>query len=137
MDYVNKAIERLGLPKFLDHWRYTALATFLVSSLAGCAFIQPKAPSLVDPKLQVTRPQLDAEVESFLARAKASYAELEREELLVQELLSQGSALIKTIPGPWGGILGAALATFSLALTADNRRKDSVISDLKGTKRGN
>lgn len=111
---------------------WTFAAAIVSVGLVGCVpFLQPKAPSLTDPKRWVTRAEIDAEVIAFEAKAKASYATLDAEDRALAKGIEFLSGLVQAVPGPWAGVGTAALSILTAGLFVDNRRKDGVVNGLK------
>ncbi|MBA7607827.1 hypothetical protein ES703_14996 [subsurface metagenome] len=105
-----------------------SLSILLMIWLYGC---HSQVKSIVNPRLSVTRPELDAEVANFLNVAELRYADLDRQDAFKRILFenaityAQGGtvnpfAVLITL----GGILGIGLAV-------DNRGKDVRIKTLK------
>jgi hypothetical protein len=150
-DWLNTLMEWLHAPAWLkaiiDHNRGLFLALIVLAATViwagGC---QPTTVSPISGA-QVNRDQLDAEA-SIAVRdittqqaaldAKAAdlkdrlgpaYIDLQRQEQLRTNILTEISSLINTyVPLPWSGVLATGLTTILLGLGYDNQRKDSVIA---------
>lgn len=134
-DPINTVVESAGitgwLKGFIDHNRWIFAFVVWCLTLAGCAFWQPTAPSPTDPEKRVTRAQLQAEVDTFIARLEASEAELEAKEWAVQQAINAASGLVTAVPGPWAGVAGLALTTAPIFFGINSARKTKVINQLK------
>jgi hypothetical protein len=109
---------------FFNHERYQTIS-FIVTFILliwfyGC---EPECPSPTDPEKQITRAELQIEIDTFIARSENSFADLAKQEelrnLLFQQALLAGQtgiinpfALFTSI----GAILG-------IGATVDNVRK--------------
>lgn len=95
----------------------------------GC---QSTVKSLVNPSARITRPQLQAEVDYFLAQAEAKFADLDRQDLFKSTLFNaaidfaQGKAVN---PVGVASVIGSVLG---LGAVVDNVRKRTHINTLKG-----
>ncbi len=123
------------MKKFLElifnHERYQTIAVIIAGLLLlyfyGCA---PKCISILNPPQRITRPQLEIEIDTFIARANIGYATIEQQEefrdLLWQQSLTYATtgainplALLQSLGAIWG--IGA---------TVDNVRKRKEIKRL-------
>lgn len=103
-----------------------------VVSLVWAYGCESTATSPSDPKLQVTRAELDVEVENLSTKIALAYTDIAKQDEVKQKILNIGIAyasgegfspigLVSTL----GGIVG-------LGAVIDNRRKDAVIKSKKG-----
>lgn len=88
--------------------------------------------SMLDPGKRISRPELIAEVDLFLARAEAKFADLDRQDLVKDTIfnsildLAQGKT-----PNPIGVVLTLA-GILGVGAGVDNVRKRTHINTLKG-----
>src|SRR4051812_18239388 len=103
------------MTQFIRHHKTTVIGLLLSAVLIGCALIQPKTPSVIDPKVKVTRGQLDAEVTAFKAqidakvaefnaKAKAAYADLDNQQAVFDLVADSVIGILPTISGPAGAV---------------------------------
>lgn len=137
-DYVNKIVESIGVgglvKKVVDHNREWFFAVVIIAIAAGCAFFQPTTNSPTDPEIQVTRSQLMADAEAYVARFEQAEADLDEKEQIRDMILGTASSLVGSIPGPWQGVAGIALTTLTAASALSANRKGRVITQLKAKK---
>lgn len=120
--------------RWLRHNRYTVLALLACATLiAGCTFLQPKAPSPLDGKL-VNRWQLEAQRLEFNAKFAAAEKMIAAQDAVWTSVIDFAVQAGMSVPGPWGGLIAAVPTIAMLGLGIDNRRKNSVITTLKATK---
>lgn len=119
--------------ELFNHERYQTISVVLTALLLcffyGC---QPKCKSLFNPGVNVTRMQLDAEVDSVIAKANIGYASLEQQKKL-QELLFEQS-LISVTTGAFNpvGLITSVGALLGVGAVTDNVRKRKQIKKLSG-----
>lgn len=127
------------MPKILSHNPYLASALAACLLLVGCAFLQPKTNSPVGDGGKINRVQLDALWAEVQAKRQGEDAkfELARKDLDDQQSTINGVAdavisMVPAVPGPWGALAGAVGAAVAAGIGLDNKRKNSVIKQLKG-----
>ena len=121
-----------SIGKFFSHTRYTVLALILCAVLvSGCTWLQPKAPSPLDGKM-VNRWQLEAQRAEFNAKFDAATKMIAAQDAMWTSVIDLATQAAMAVPGPWGGVLAAVPTIAALGLGFDNRRKNSVINNLKG-----
>lgn len=126
------------MKKLLDilfnHERYQTLSIALASILLliwwGC---QGRAPSLIDPTKNVTRAELENELDLMLLRAEQGFARIEQREEIMNLIFQQA-----LIAGQTGTINPFALLTsvgtiLGVGATVDNVRKRKEIKTLKNS----
>lgn len=118
------------LATFIDHERGVVVAIVLSLCLVGCAWLTPKAPSPVDGKL-ISRVELDGVVAAFDAKAQAAYKMIEAQEFIGAKVLEMVTSAASSVPGPWGGIIGAVGGILATGVGADNVRKNGIIKQHK------
>lgn len=115
---------------FLNHERYQTIAIVLVVGLLiwfiGC---QSKVKSIVDPARNVTRPQLHAEVEYFLATAETKFADLDKQDEFKQLLLNNAIVFSQTGTINPYAILVTFAGIWGAGATADNIRKRKALKN--------
>lgn len=106
-----------------------ALLPFLLIFAYSC---QSVVVSTINPMQKITRPELVAEVDLFLARASAKFADLDRQDLVKDTIFN---SVLDLAQGKTPNLIGIAL-TFAgilgLGAGADNVRKRTYINTLKG-----
>lgn len=117
---------------WIRHNPFFAVALFLLLLflfwLLGC---ESTAPSPIDPTRNVTRPQLQIEIDSFLSRVEVTTDQLDKKDQL-KELFAQGAAqLLQGGSVNYFSVLLSALSIVGIGATLDNKRKDGVILDRK------
>lgn len=118
----------LSILRWLRHNRYTVLALLLCATLvAGCTFLQPKAPSPLDGKL-VNRWQLEAQRQEFNAKFTAAEKMIAAQDQMWTSIIDLATQAAMAVPGPLGGLIAAVPTIAMLGLGIDNRRKNAVIS---------
>lgn len=119
------------LDTLFNHERYQSISIIICAALLvyfyGC---EPKCQSITQPNLQVTRAELDIEVESIIAKANIGYMSLEQQEELRDLILQQAISAAST-----GAINPIALITsvgtiLGVGATVDNVRKRREIKRL-------
>jgi len=119
------------LETLFNHERYQSISIIVCSLLLlyfyGC---EPKCKSIITPDENVTRSELDLEIEQVIAKANIGYASLEQQEelrdlLFEQALTAASSGTINPI-----AILTSAAAILGVGATADNIRKRKEIKRL-------
>lgn len=119
------------LETLFNHERYQTISIIVCSLLLlyfyGC---EPKCKSITSPDTNVTRAELDIEVEQIIARANIGYASLEQQEKLRQLLFQQALAAAST-----GTVNPLSLFTsvgilLGVGATVDNVRKRKEIKRL-------
>lgn len=89
-----------------------------------------KSPS--DPKLRVTRAELDAEVENLAAKISLAYADITKQDEVKQKILNIGIAYASGEGFSPIGLVSTLAGLAGLGAVIDNRRKDAVIKSKQG-----
>ena len=89
-----------------------------------------KSPS--DPKLRVTRAELDAEVENLSAKIALAYTDIAKQDEVKQTILNIGIAYASGDGVSPIGIVSTLAGLAGLGAVIDNRRKDAVIKSKQG-----
>ncbi len=119
------------LDTLLNHERYQTISLLLATGLLiwflGC---EPKTQSLIDPTQQVTRGQLDIEIDTIISKSNIAYASLEKQEKLRDFMFQQ--AMIGATTGAVNPIalLTSIAALLGAGATVDNVRKRKEIKRL-------
>ena len=114
-----------------NHERYQSISIIIAGVLLlffyGC---EPRVKSIIEPGTQITRSELDAEIEIFVAKANAGYTSLESQEKLREVLFEQ--ALTATSTGTINpiGVLTSIGVILGLGAGIDNVRKRKEIKKL-------
>lgn len=123
------------LKNFLNHERYQSIAGFLIVIMLvwfyGC---ESKVASLTRANTQVTRGELNLEIQSLQGLADLRYDELDRQDLLKQTFIEQALITGQTgIINPYG-VITMLIGTLGIGATVDNVRKRVEIKKLKNGK---
>jgi hypothetical protein len=125
------------IKKEVRHNQFLVAAMFLAGVLMfwvyGC---ESQTVSVLTPTQKVTRLELQTEVDTFNLKVKAAVADLDKQDTFKQEIVTVGVAIAEA-----GGIspagVGVGVMLLGLVgLTADNRKKNSIIKTLKNTNGG-
>jgi len=123
------------IKEVLRHNQFVALGLVIVVCLGiwliGC---DSKTTSPFNPDKQVTRPQLNNDVETIMKDLELAYADLDRQDLFKQKVFEIGLAAAQggTINPVGAGV--TLLGILGIGAVADNRKKDAVIKTLKNNK---
>lgn len=119
------------LDTLFNHERYQTISIIIAAALLlyfyGC---EPKCKSITKPRQQVTRAELDAEVESIIAKANIGYISLEQQEELRQLLFQQALTAAATGTINPIALMTSVGALLGLGATVDNVRKRKEIKRL-------
>ena len=98
----------------------------------GCES-QVKSP--FNPERDVTRQQLQNEVDKYISDIELAYADLDRQDIFKQKLFEFGVVLTQggTVNPVGAGI--TLLGILGVGAVADNRKKDSVIRTMKSERK--
>jgi len=116
----------------LRHNQFLALSLVLVLALGlwlvGC---DSKTTSPFNPAKEVSRQQLDNDVEKYVKDLELAYADLDRQDLFKQKLFEIGLAAAQggTVDPIGAGV--TLLGILGIGAIADNRKKDSIIKTLQ------
>lgn len=114
--------------EILRHNQFVAVALVIVICmvvwLVGC---QSTTKSPLNPDINITRAELNAEVEMFKVKVKEAVKDLDQQDLFKQELFNIGVVLAQggTVNPVGAGI--TLLGILGIGAVADNRKKDAVI----------
>lgn len=118
------------LLEFLNHERYQAISVAAVVCfflwIYGC---ESTTISPSDPTVKVTRAQLSADIDYFLAKAEIAYTDLDKQDEIKQKLLNAASLAAQ---GGQVNILGLILTNIGIlgaGATIDNIRKRKIIKN--------
>jgi len=124
------------LKKALRHNQFlTATAVIVVVLgvwLMGC---ESRVQSPLNPERDVTRQQLQNEVDKYVANIELAFADLDKQDLFKQKLFEIGVVAAQggTINPVGAGI--TLLGILGLGAVADNRKKDSVIRTMQSERK--
>ena len=126
------------LEKIKVAFRHNQFLTFAVvivvvlgAWLMGC---ESQVTSPFNPSHDVTRSQLNNEVEKYMADLELAYADLDKQDLFKQKIFELGVVAAQggTINPVGAGI--TLLGVLGIGAVADNRKKDSIIKTMKNGK---
>lgn len=119
------------LSTLFNHERYQTIAGLLACAAIiwfyGC---ESKVSSLSTPEKQITRAELQTELETLLSSAEIRFAQLDQQDLLKQTLAEQAFLIAQTGAINPLGIATAIMALFGVGATVDNIRKRKEIKIL-------
>ena len=119
------------LKTLLNHERYQTISCLLVGLLLAFFYsCQPTCRSPLDPEIEITRAQLDMEIDVFVAKANMGYQTLEHKEQLRDILFQQAMATASGAAFNPIALLTTAGAVLGLGATVDNVRKRKEIKRL-------
>jgi len=122
------------LSTLFNHERYQTILIIVCSLLLlyfyGC---EPKCKSIITPNLSVTRPELEIEIETIIAKANIGYASLEQQEALRKLLFEQALAAAQTESVNPLSLFSSIGLLLGLGATVDNVRKRKEIKRLTTT----
>ncbi len=116
----------------LRHNQFLAMTVVIVLVLGvwliGC---ESSVQSPFNPNRDVTRQQLQNEVDKYIADIELAFADLDRQDIFKQKLFEFGVVLAQggTVNPVGAGI--ALLGILGFGAVADNRKKDSIIKTLQ------
>jgi len=88
---------------------------------------QPTVKNPFDVVQQVTRAELDNEVENYVNKVTLAYADLQRQEQIRATLINAGLAYTKGEGISIFGLISTLSGIIGVGAVVDNRRKDAVI----------
>lgn len=119
------------LDTLFNHERYQIISLLIATGLLiwflGC---EPKCKSLIDPTQQVTRAELEIEIDSIISQANIAYASLEKQEELRDFLFQQSLAGLTAGTVNPLALIGSAATILGIGAGADNIRKRKEIKRL-------
>lgn len=124
------------IKKALRHNQFLTSAAVIVVVLGvwliGC---ESKVQSPFNPERDVTRQQLQNEVDKYMADIELAYVDLDKQDLFKQKLFEIGVVAAQggTINPVGAGI--TLLGILGVGAVADNRKKDSVIRTMKSERK--
>lgn len=114
-----------------NHERYQTISFLVVLVLLlwffGC---EPRCKSIIYPDQTVTRPELELEIESVIAKANIGYATLEKQEQLRDILLQQAMNSVSTGSFNPVALISSVAAVLGVGTAVDNVRKRKEIKRL-------
>lgn len=120
------------IKRLLRHNQFLATALIIILVLGiwlvGC---DSTVKSPFNPERDVTRQQLQNEVDKYMADIELAFDDLDRQDIFKQKLFEIGVVMAQggTINPMGAGI--TLLGILGLGAVADNRKKDSIIKTLK------
>lgn len=117
---------------FLNHERYQSIAVFLVLIILAVIFgCQSKVTSILNPRLQITRDQLDLELNQLLTTAEIKFADLDRQDEIKATLYQIGLVTAQTGTFNPIGLITSIAGIIGIGATVDNVRKRKELKNLK------
>ncbi len=114
----------MKLREFLNHNRYQAITTTLVCLVLIWVYAcESKVPSILNPSKKVTRLDLKAELDNYLAVADIRFAQLNRQDELKQTLFEHTTLWATTGAINPLGVLLSLGALLGVGSATDNVRK--------------
>jgi len=116
----------------LRHNQFLAFAAMIVIVLGvwliGC---ESQVTSPFNPDRDVTRAQLQNEVDKYMADIELAFADLNRQDLFKQKLFEVGVIVVQGGTVNPIGVGITLLGILGIGAVADNRKKDSVIKTMQ------
>lgn len=117
---------------FLNHERYQAIAIGLVLILLAVMFgCQSKVSSIINPTLQVSRDELQLELNQLLSTAEIKFSQLDQQDQLKATLYQIGLVTAQTGTFNPIGLITAIAGILGVGATVDNVRKRKTIKTLE------
>ncbi len=110
------------------------LATAAVVCIALACWIygcQSRVQSMKTPGKKVIRPELQIEVDAFLAEAELKFDDLNRQDTFKRQLFEYAMVMAEGSSVNPVGVAVSLFGILGIGAVADNRRKDGVINSLK------
>lgn len=124
---------RAKLKQLLNHERYQFLALSISLILLGwVSCIPSQVNSLTKPGTKITRQELEAEINAFLALAEARYTELDRQDKVKQLIAEKALLFSQTGVINPQGIITLIVSILGIGAIADNTRKRLELKRLTG-----
>lgn len=115
---------------FLNHERYQVVAVLACGALLLWVYsCQSSTKSPIDPTKKVTRAQLTAEVDYYLAQAEIAYTDLDRQDEIKKAILDAAAIAAQGGKVNIIGLLLANIGILGAGATIDNVRKRKVIRE--------
>jgi len=130
---MNNVIEKIKTT--FRHNQFLALGLLVALALGvwlvGC---DSKTASPFNPDKQVTRQQLNNDVDKYVKDLELAYSDLDKQDLFKEKIFEIGMAAAQggTINPVGAGV--TLLGILGIGAVADNRKKDSIIKTLKNNK---
>jgi len=130
---MNNVIEKIKTT--FRHNQFLALGLVVALALGvwlvGC---DSKTASPFNPDKQVTRQQLNNDVDKYVKDLELAYSDLDKQDLFKEKIFEIGMAAAQggTINPVGAGV--TLLGILGIGAVADNRKKDSIIKTLKNNK---
>jgi dolichol kinase len=110
--------------KYLNENHMAAIAALVL--IAGAIYFlgcQSRVPSMIDPKKQITRGELEAESDFLIAQVRLKLEDLDRQDE-IKRLISEQASLFATT-GSFNpmGLANLAISVFAVGSALDSRRK--------------
>ena len=119
---------------FLNHERYESIAVILVVVLLAIIFgCESKVNSILYPNNQITRDQLQLELNQLIATAEIKFGQLDRQDELKAALYQIGLVTAQTGTFNPIGLITTIAGIVGIGATVDNVRKRKVIKTLEKT----
>lgn len=117
---------------FLNHERYQSIAIGLIIILLGIMIgCQSKVTSIIHPTLQVTRSELQSELDNLLSAAELKFAALDQQDEIKATLYQVGMVTAQTGTFNPIGLITTIAGILGVGATVDNVRKRKVIKKLE------
>ena len=125
------------MKKEIRHNQFLVSAIFMAGVLVfwvyGC---YSKTTSPWNPDQKITRMELETQVATYNLQVEAAVKDLDRQDLFKQELVTVGVAVAEAGGVAPAGVGVGVLVLGLLGVSADNRKKNSIIETLKKSRIG-
>lgn len=120
----------MDIKAFLNHERYQVIAVFAMCILLlGLYSCESKVRSIEDPRTRVTRSELEAEVDLYLARVKSRIRDLDRQDKIKQLIVNNAVLFAESGTINPYGVMAALIGILGIGATVDNIRKRITIRE--------
>lgn len=120
------------LDKLFNHERYQTIAIVITIGLLVFFYGCPsKTQSILFPAEEVTRPELQIELDMLLVKAQQGFAHIEQQEAIKKLLFEQALIAVQTGTINPIAVFTSIAAIIGIGATVDNARKRKEIKSLK------
>lgn len=102
-----------------------------------CYSCESTVPSLTNPEIKITRAELYADVNDYLARAAIKFKDLDRQDLVKGTIFNHALDLLQTGKIDPFGLLAVLGNILGLGAVVDNVRKRTTIATMKAERNAN
>jgi len=119
---------------FLNENHQYAIAAVVIAAATFWAYgCQSQVNSLLNPTQQITRPELQAEIDFLIAQAEIKFTDLNKQDQIKQALLDLGSTFATTGTLNPTGLLNTAVSIAAIAFGLNRNQKLKVATAKNST----